>query len=289
MSRGASLAQVLPGMVTLPQHSAKKHPTENTNGLKINTSALGQESRKFRDVGGCSNTNGGGNTREEIRFGLCIPAGGMGTCELSPTGSRQPYRVPGTCTAPCPACFPAGARGSGAGSPARAGRAPRGSAGSPRSSSCCRCCRQPGRRWPSTGSARSSRGHPGVGGVAEPQSSRGPAMVQLLITPPMPYLVSSVHHLQEHRLLVHQLLRGVGVLCKKGGYEDELAHPVFFKPKQSPGCLGYHGKISALMRSILHQCLPPYSFLRQHYFGGLVVMLLGKPGLEQLFLPVLQA
>lgn len=55
----------------------------------------------------------------------------------------------------------------------------------------------------------------GVRGVAELQSGRGPAMAQLVITPPMPHLVSSVHHLQEHRLLVHQLLRGVGVLCKK--------------------------------------------------------------------------
>lgn len=53
MSGGAPLAQVLPGMVTLPHHSAKKHPTENTNGLKINTSALRQESRNFGDVGGC--------------------------------------------------------------------------------------------------------------------------------------------------------------------------------------------------------------------------------------------
>lgn len=40
------------GTVTLPYHAAEKHPAENTNGLKINTSCPGQESGNLRDVGG---------------------------------------------------------------------------------------------------------------------------------------------------------------------------------------------------------------------------------------------
>lgn len=117
----------------------------------------------------------------------------------------------------------------------------------------------------------------GVREVAELQSSRGPAMVQLVITPrnalpgqqcPSPSRAQAAGPPTP--------LRSRCPLQEEGWlYEDGLAHPVSFKAKQS---LGHRGKNSALMRSILHQCLPPYSFLRQHYFGGLVVMLLGKPG-----------
>lgn len=158
-----------------------------------------------------ANTNGGGNTHKEIRFGFCIPAGGMEICELSPRGNRQPIpvllhvqlvsqqehgaaalaalRVQGEHLEVALAALEAlpvvdavdNKEGAG---PAQVALA------------------VPGAIL-------------GVRGAAELQSSRGPAMAQLVITPPMPYLVSSVHHLQEHRLLVHQLLRGVGVLCKK--------------------------------------------------------------------------
>lgn len=79
----------------------------------------------------------------------------------------------------------------------------------------------------------------GVRGAAEPWSCCGSATSRRAFGTsgaPVPHLVGGVHHLQQHRLLVHQLLRGVGVLCKeKGGGEDGLACLVFSKAKQSPG------------------------------------------------------
>lgn len=76
----------------------------------------------------------------------------------------------------------------------------------------------------------------------------------------MPHLVGGVHHLQQHGLLVHQLLRGVGVLCKeKGGCEDGLGCPIFSKAKKNPGCLGHCGATSALVEA--HPPLMPPTLL----------------------------
>lgn len=86
-------------------------------------------------------------------------------------------------------------------------------------------------------------------GAAELWSSHGPATLRRVFGTsgaPVPHLVGGVHHLQQHGLLVHQLLRGVGVLCKeKGGCEDGLGCPVFSKAKKSPACLECRGKSSS--------------------------------------------
>ena len=102
----------------------------------------------------------------------------------------------------------------------------------------------------------------------------------------MPHLVCGVHHLQQHGLLVHQLLRGVGVLCKeKGGWEDGLGRPVFSKAKQSPGCLGRCGKSSSPDEE--RPPLAPPTSLRPEttLFGGLVVRPRGETSWEQPFPP----
>lgn len=72
--------------------------------------------------------------------------------------------------------------------------------------------------------------------MVQPPSSRvTPGVWHQLV----PHLVGGVHHLQQDGLLVHQLLRGVGVLCKeKGGREDGLGCPVFSKAKAKPWILG---------------------------------------------------
>lgn len=67
-----------------------------------------------------------------------------------------------TCTGPCPACSPAAGQGSHAVSPWHARPAAPGSCCCPRNSRDCRHYTPPGRHGPSSGSAHSSWGCPGV-------------------------------------------------------------------------------------------------------------------------------
>lgn len=74
-------------------------------------------------------------------------------------GTHSCTQVP-ACICPCPACCPAGWWEFDAGRSCCAGRGSAGTAGSLWSSQRCQCCRPPGRRRPTTDSARCSLGHP---------------------------------------------------------------------------------------------------------------------------------
>jgi len=62
--RGAGAGSSL-GMATLPRHAAEKHPAENTDGLKINTSSPRQGAGTPEMWEEVANTNRGGKNHQK--------------------------------------------------------------------------------------------------------------------------------------------------------------------------------------------------------------------------------
>lgn len=129
-----------------------------------------------------------------------------------------------TCICPCPACCPAGWWEFEAGRSCCAGRGSAGTAGSLWSSPCCQCCRPPGRRRPTTDSARCSLGQPLLTGAH--RQKKGEFFNQFIKTDStlwpfklilndqcIRYLVKRVHHSDCYRLIVHNILAWKDVLC----------------------------------------------------------------------------
>lgn len=103
------------------------------------------------------------NLRGLFKFSQTIPNDDTQPLQMRKVNSREEDKLSVlTCTGPCPACCPARGQGSCAVSPWRAKQAAPGSCCCPQNSGGCPCCIPPGRRGPSSGSAHSSWGYPGV-------------------------------------------------------------------------------------------------------------------------------